>query len=278
MKRSADEQHQQQQQQPSPFSEEELMILERVLKKAKRPPPSEPSLPQPSTTSSTTQEVRTDRLIHLFNSLLGEVIHEDGFTLLKQEGKLYLFTGILQYPNQITMTLHQELFKIQGVVRTIYEKAVPVGGGEGGGEKKGDKFRLIISYTLDKSLSIQYRTQDHAESQKRLVKMDAIQEKESVAKGEAEMILFTLRSNLQLLPILPKIDVRNAGDGLDIITITVVVQSPIRNYQIDGVIAGLAGKIKLLQWGPQPLHKELSLTLEINSTGGAGGGGGGGVV
>jgi hypothetical protein len=192
-----------------------------------------------------------EKLTQQFNNVLADIIHEDGVEAKKVEEDLTQFTAIIRYPNEIDLDdIQNKLLKIDDGIAWINYEANGV-----------REMKLTISFTTNKALKMQYLAQEQREAQQLLQKQ---QTADSATKTDAEMVLFTLKSNLLIdTSQKPVIQDRAIGEGIQIVSVTIAVQSPLKNHQIERIAAGQARKIKNLRIGPHPSVNTIRMTVEI---------------
>jgi hypothetical protein len=191
-----------------------------------------------------------DNLTQQFNNVLKDIVREDGVTGKQVDEDLVQFVAFLDYPNDIDLeTIQTEILKVdEGVAGIKYEATAP------------RELKLTISYTNKKSLKMQCLASENREAQ-RLLQQTPAQE----TKSEADMVLFSLKSNLLIdTSQRPQIQSRpSSGEGVHIISVTVAAQSPLKSHQVTRVSAGQARKIKSLRIGPHPTTQTIRMTVEI---------------
>jgi hypothetical protein len=194
-----------------------------------------------------------ERLAGDFTKLLRTILREDGIKIKQVDDELVQFTGVIRYPNDLDIQeLQQALINTdEGIASVVYEC---------NGHRN---MKFTISHTYNKALKMQYLAQDQRESQQYL--NNAQQEKQGdVTIDEASLVLFTLKSNLMLdTKCLPTIQSRTIGEGIQVVSVTVAVQSPLKNHQLDSIIARQSRKLKSLRLGAHPDQATLRLTVEI---------------
>ena len=190
----------------------------------------------------------TEALIQRFNGILSDVISEGGFEVTVEDDTFVQFAGKMVYPNQMNMELQKLLLATPGVVRVCCEET----------ETVRESF-IVISYTESKALKVAYLAKDREEAQQRQSKIVHA----GIGK-DADAILYSIQSNLSIdMNEKPMITSRVTSSGVKAVEVTLLIQSPLKNYQLEQLQAGQEGSIEQIVWGPHSTLKKLSLTVEI---------------
>jgi hypothetical protein len=196
-----------------------------------------------------------EKLTSQFNEVLADVVNEEGMKAKKMEGDdLIQFTGVVRYPNEIdSKDIQDRLLKVDDGVACITYEA------NGAREMK-----MTISVTTNKALKMQYIAQEQREVYLLAQKAPPVEQPSTKVVTDAEMVLHAMKTSLVLdTTQTPVIQGRSIGEGIEIVSVSIAVQSPLKNYQIERVASQQSRKIKNLRIGPHPSVNTIRMTVEI---------------
>jgi hypothetical protein len=186
-------------------------------------------------------------LLKEFNTILSEILHEDGFRLDDNKiDKLRVFTGQIDYPNMMNLELQESLLAVKGVERISYDY------------KKGHMV-IRISWTDDKVLRLTLAAEDHIEA--------AAQRQQLEATKQGDLVYYSLKSFLDIdsstLPV--SCIKKTVSDEISIVEVVVGVKSPVKDHQLEKVKVDQSKKLHSIGWGAHHTLPTLFLVAEIFS-------------
>ena len=195
--------------------------------------------------------VNPQTLIDQFNHILADIIHEDGFRLVKNEYRLFHFEGKCEYPNNMSIELQNKIKNVSGVVRIDYRFIA------------SRTMLITILFTRELKMQIKYSHEDHEESTNH---RDIPYTPPSTIPKEAQFVLKSFHSFLDMeLEFKTENQRRSISDEIAVIIIRCGIKSPTKDHQLFKVFVDQAGKIISLTWGAHESYQTLFLTSEIYS-------------
>lgn len=201
--------------------------------------------------------IPTDVIIETFNEVLCNVLHEDGLKFVSSTDGLFQFNGIIPYPFEMNMELMNKIAiagkGLSGDAWGIYDVA-----------EEGQLVKLF--FTQDKALRVAKSGQDQKDDFERTQKFEKYRHQQGKTLNRFDMMSYSLVSHLAVdVKTHAALSQRPIGDGMTVISATVVLAEPLRSHQLEKIAAFQGPTLKALTWGKHQTLNKLRLTLEVTS-------------